>query len=325
MNSMTLHDIGEKRLLLWLGKYFPGMERGVIVSNTHDAAVVRVSGNVAVKTDTMVITKSIPGISPEHIGYKAGVAVLSDFAAIGATPRYATLSISAPRKMIFSDFRSVCSGVRRSLARANVLCVGGDLSEASDLSVSISLVGKASQRSMTRSGSKAGDLIAVSRPFGLEPYGLKVLAERLPRGPLERAAVRRFLFPKPELTYGKLLSALDFVHACTDSSDGLLISIDNLLNRSLDASLEHLPASGALLKSGMDKETVTSLVSSGGEEYALVFSYDQRRDSELVRVLRKVGRRRIVVGRFVNGRGIVRDATRKSKPVGIRGWRQFES
>ena len=61
-----------------------------------DAAVVSVGGELlAISVDTM--TEGVhfyPGIDPEDLGYRSIAAAISDMAAMSATPRYITVSLS---------------------------------------------------------------------------------------------------------------------------------------------------------------------------------------------------------------------------------------
>ncbi|PSN90270.1 hypothetical protein B9P99_04915 [Candidatus Marsarchaeota G1 archaeon OSP_B] len=98
-----------------------------------------------------------------------------------------------------------------------------------------------------------------------------------------------------------MLGKLGFIHSCTDSSDSLAISIKNLIGSQLDAVIERLPTHPLLYT--LDKKLVENLVLYGGEEYALVFTYDEKDDKRLKRALNKIGRDRIIIGRVKEGSG----------------------
>ena len=64
-----------------------------------DCALVDVTNgmDLAVSTDTMVSgTHFFPDVDPEHLGHKALAVNLSDMAAMGAMPYWATLALTLP-------------------------------------------------------------------------------------------------------------------------------------------------------------------------------------------------------------------------------------
>jgi thiamine-monophosphate kinase len=322
---ITLEDVGETRLVQWLLEKFPCVTNEVVVCNGHDAAVLKLSGKHTFKSDTLVVRQSLPGVGYYDIGWKAAMACASDLAAVGSYPIYATVSFSGPRTMLFEEFKELFTGLGDAFGRLSTQLVGGDLSESANTSVSVSLLGGLEGEAMLRGGSRAGDVVAVSKPFGLEPLGLKLLTNRLSVNErLAEKAVAKFRRPVAEVELGCALGALGYIHSCTDSSDGLLISLNQLLSPELDITINRLPVHPDL--KGLSEKDVLELVLSGGEEYALVFSYDPARDKELVKSLRVINRRRIVIGEVSKGHGrIFLVQKEKKSELEVQGWRQFQS
>lgn len=321
---MTLEDVGEGDIVKWLIQTFPSESPDIILGNGHDAAVVSVTGKVALKSDTLVVSEMLPGVSYADIGWKAVAASISDLAAVGAKPAFCTLSFSAPRTLQFPSFKRIFRGVKEALTFCKTSFVGGDLSESHDIVITVNVVGSAS-RPIARSGAKAGDVIAVSRPFGLEPLGLRYLLGKVTLNEsLAQLSTFAFRRPIPEVDYGLRLASLEGVHACTDSSDSLSISLANMLGKTLDAHLTYLPVHPAIQDLGA--VTVEDLVLNGGEEYALVYAYDPMSDRRLVNSLKRIGRERIVIGRLSKGRGrIFIESSDGERVITPAGWRQFQS
>ena len=81
-------------------RYFtrPSRDPDVVIGVGDDAAVLEVHGLVAVTVDTLVAGVHFPdGIAPPLLGYRALAVNLSDLAAMGAEPRWATLALTLPK------------------------------------------------------------------------------------------------------------------------------------------------------------------------------------------------------------------------------------
>ena len=76
--------------------------------------------------------------SLDDVGFKALMVSASDLAAMGAWPRYALVSIAAPSG---TDLDLLGEGLATAAELAECVVVGGDLSEAPTLVVSVSAFG----------------------------------------------------------------------------------------------------------------------------------------------------------------------------------------
>jgi thiamine-monophosphate kinase len=321
----TIGQIGETRLVDWLIKKFRVEDPDVVVENGNDAAVVKLYGNISLKVDTMVVEKIPRGIYYHDIGWKAIMACASDLAAIGSKPRYALLSISGPRSMSTKNFKEIFHGAREALSILKSSLLGGDLSETKELCLSVFMVGEVTNRPLLRYRAEPGDLIAVSREFGLEALGLRILFRKIRvEGSLAKKAIEKFKHPYAEVEYGALISSLGFVKSCSDSSDGLVLTIRQLIGNRADAVISDLPFSRELI--GLDERIKKELTMYGGEEYALVYTYNPSKDPDLVSALRTIGRDRFIIGRVINGNGnVFLEEGSTLKKLKINGWRQFQS
>jgi len=120
------------------------------------------------------------------------------------------------------------------------------------------------------------------------------------------------------------LSSLGFISSCSDSSDGLIIAVKQLINSKANAIIDTLPIERALEK--LNRELGSELTMYGGEEYALVYTYSPQMDAELVKALKSIKRKRILIGRVVEGNGDIFLQTGNTlRKLKIDGWRQFQS
>ncbi|MEM3670492.1 MAG: thiamine-phosphate kinase [Thermoprotei archaeon] len=321
----SLSDVGEEKLLEWLTSVAPGSTRDTVLGNGSDAAVLSLSGRLAFKLDTAVYRLPLSGMSGFDAGWKAGAACLSDVAAVGGKPLYVLGSVSAPRELDSSVFRKIVRGLVASTQRFGATLVGGDLSETKELCVTVAALGLVGGRPLPRHRSRPGDLIAVSRLFGLEPLGLRIALRKIKASnSLSKLALRRFLHPLPEAEYGVMLSETGQVHSCTDSSDGLLASITNILDQDTDAIVDSLPTHPSLRE--LPLQTSEQLTVAGGEEYSLVYSYPQSAHKHIHEILARIHRRPFVIGKIVEGTGKIwlrKDGRLVEAKVG--GWKQFQS
>ncbi len=133
--------------------------------------------------------------------------------------------------------------------RAGVTVAGGDLSAAERLTISITVVGWATDPGelVGRDGARPGDLVAVTGQLGGAGAGLALLEGRAKGAELSdamAAALReRYAAPEPRLRAGRALSAAGAT-AMIDISDGLATDARHLALASgvrIELDLERLP------------------------------------------------------------------------------------
>ena len=194
---------------------------GVEVGIGDDGAVLAPAPDrelVAV-VDTLVEGRHFPPtLAAADLGWRVVAVNLSDIAAMGAVPRWMTLSLtlSAADPVWLDGF---ASGLFDAASPANVALVGGDTTRGTELVVSVQILGDVeSGKALRRSGARVGDAIFVSGHPGEAAAGLAQLqADPAVSGVL----VDRFCRPQPRLRLGREL--IEFATACIDVSDGLAV------------------------------------------------------------------------------------------------------
>lgn len=257
-----------------IARYFaPLADAGadVVVGIGDDGAVVaHRGGELVVVVDTLVEGVHFPaGLAPAAIGHRAAAVNLSDIAAMGAVPRWATLALTLPQ----ADpvwLAAFSQGLGAALASADVALVGGDTTRG-PLTVTVQIIGVLEQPALTRGGAQAGDLIAVSGTLGDAAAGLALWAT--PPGDADRDwLVQRFCHPTPRLALGRALAVC--AHAAIDVSDGLLADIGHILEASGCAGEIDLPALplSAALRRHCGSEQALHHALGGGDDYELAFT-----------------------------------------------------
>ena len=280
--------------------YSPDFKHGVILGIGDDAAVLEIpeGQHLVAATDTLNVGTHFPvGTSPSDIAYKCLAVNLSDLAAMGATPRWALLSLSLPEAD--QEWVRLFSEGFLSLAQDhNITLVGGDTTRGA-MSISLTALGFIEpDRQLTRHGAKPGDLLVVSGAIGGAAYALEQLLAG--KRPGERHLLDR---PTPRVSLGLALKG--YASACIDISDGLLADLGHVLKASgcgARLDLEKLPDTESL--AGLEDEQRWRYQLTGGDDYELLFTLPPRYRAQLATWSQSLGIALSVIGEIVEEQGI---------------------
>jgi len=243
----------------------------VLLGVGDDCALLSVPAgeNLAVTIDTLVEGVHFhPGTDPQKLGHKALAVNLSDLAAMGAMPAWATLALTLPQ----NDGEWLASFMRGFSALANrhqVQLIGGDTTRG-PLTISVQVHGFVPPgKALTRDAARPGDKIGITGTLGDAGLALLQLADgKLPK----RSLRERLESPTPRLAAG--LALRDLASAAIDISDGLLADLGHICERSgVGAKLElnKLPLSEEV-KAHVKKSQEWSLPLTAGDDYELCFT-----------------------------------------------------
>ncbi|MDX2167205.1 MAG: thiamine-phosphate kinase [Deltaproteobacteria bacterium] len=275
----TLASLGE---FAFLRRLLPQLPRGrdVLLGPGDDCAVVHArAGAWLVTVDALVehVHFRRGWLTPAALGRRAFAVNASDIAAMGGTPRWCVTHIGAPARTAVTELDAIARGVASAAAAAGAAVVGGNLSRAAELSVTVTLIGSAPPRPLTRAGARPGDAIYVTGTLGDAALGVRLLRrDRAARG----AAVTRFRRPTARLAAGALLARRRIASAMIDISDGLMQDLAHLCAASrVGARIEptRVPCRAAVRRAGLD------LALAGGEDYELLFTVAPRHAAALAR------------------------------------------
>lgn len=264
----------------------PWLRKGI----GDDAAVIRPSGaNESWLVTTDMLLESVDfrreWTSPRLLGAKSIEVNLSDLAAMGARPRFFTVSLGTTVDVSQKWILDFHKGLTESGRRRNAELIGGDLSSSrSDIVISIAALGESlNQRVLYRSGGRPGDLLYVTGRLGRSAAGLHLLQKgRLrPRAFVQREAVRAHLSPEARSEAGLWLAQSGMVHCMMDLSDGLSMDLPRLCAASgvgAEVRADDLPLFRESVAWGCDPMT---LGLDGGEDYELLFSVARSRRNRL--------------------------------------------
>jgi thiamine-monophosphate kinase len=273
-----------------------------------DAALLHISEGMelAVSTDMLVSgTHFFPDADPFLLGHKTLAVNLSDLAAMGATPRWATLALSLPEADA-NWLRRFSEGFFALADEYGVELVGGDTTRG-PLNLSVTIMGEVPVgKALRRSGALAGDDIWVSGTLGEAALGLAHLRGKISLPVDTRAFCLDALHqPQPRVALGIALRGI--AHSAIDISDGLLADLGHILecsNVAAEVRYDRMPKP-SLYDSGSDelRELAQHCILSGGDDYELCFTapFALRAEVELLATRLSVPLSRI--GNIVSGHG----------------------
>ena len=200
-------------------------------------------------------------LSAQEIGARAATAALSDLAAMAAAPLGLLLALGVPEGWQ-QELPDVARGVGQAAGDAACPIVGGNVTRARELSLTITVLG-AAEHPLRRDNARVGDVVFVTGRLGGPGAALDALQSgRVP----DAGHMARFASPSARLREARWLADAG-ARAAIDISDGL------------GADLTHLArASGVTIELDVDRIPCIEGVSrdemlASGEEYELVVTF----------------------------------------------------
>src|SRR3990167_875040 len=264
----------------------------VAIGIGDDAAIVTVPAHhqLLITTDTLVSGIHFPETTTaDDIGYKALAVNISDLAAMGATPAWATLALTLPSAdpSWLNDF---CRGFFELANHYPIQLIGGDMTRG-PLTITVQLHGFVPEgQAILRSGAKVGDFIYVTHTLGDAGLALRFLQQQVTLAlPYQTATLKQFYRPEPRTTVGEKLRGL--AHAAIDISDGFAADLSHILEQSrvgAIVNIDSLPLSAAMTATLSRKEAI-ALALTAGEDFELCFTAPPEKQSNILNELALAG------------------------------------
>lgn len=264
----------------------PDVELGV---GDDAALLIPAAGRrLAWATDTLVAGRHFPeGADPAAVGHKALAVNLSDLAAMGAQPAWATLALTLPEAEE-AWLTGFAAGLCDLATEHEVALVGGDTT-GGPLTVTVGVAGFV-DRPLPRGGARPGDGIWVTGELGGGGIGLEVVLGRLTPGEADGEVLReRYYRPQPRVRAGRALARQ--ATAAVDVSDGLAADLGHILAASgVGATLElvDLPLVPAGVRAA-GEEAARQAALAGGDDYELVVTLPPAVEEEAVAAVAETG------------------------------------
>ncbi len=286
-----------------IAKYFTHRTRHTLLGVGDDAALIRPRrGHVlAISADMLVEGRHFfKGADPEALGHKTLAVNLSDLAAMGAKPRWATLALALPK----ADARWLAAFSRgfMRLARAHdVDLIGGDTTRG-PLNLCVQIMGEVpASKALRRSGARAGDDVWVSGTLGDAALAVAARSKKIiiKKQQLISASLRLDK-PSPRVAMGNALRGV--ARSAIDISDGLLADLGHLCEQSRVAAVvewDALPRS-TLMRAMASDAVVQNAVLAGGDDYELCFTAPVAKRSAVQRAGTRTRTKVTRIGRIVH-------------------------
>lgn len=292
-----------------------------------DAALLTVDQGheLAISADMLVAgTHFLADTNPWQLGWKSLAVNISDMAAMGAEPKWATLAVALPTAdevwvAAFADGFFACA------ESFKVDLIGGDTTRG-PLCISVQIMGQVPiDQALRRDGAKIDDEIWVSGNLGDAALALnhslskhqltdEDLAQTLPA----------LLQPQPRVALG--LALRNIAHSAIDISDGLLADLGHILNASglgAELCLEDIPRS-TTMQQHLPNPSALNMLLAGGDDYELCFTAAPEAHGELMQLAQKMDIRLSRIGRTSIKPGLV-IKDRQGEPIktGASGFDHF--
>jgi len=336
-----LDQLGEFELIKHLTKDFTLQHKSTLKGIGDDAAVLDFKDKKAIiSTDLLIegVHFDLSYMPLKHLGYKSVMVNLSDIYAMNATATQITVSIAVSNRFPLEALEEFYSGVALACEIYKIDLVGGDTtSSTKGMLVSVTVIGEAAEENIVyRSGAKPNDLLVVSGDLGAAYCGLQVLEREKevfkvnPNNQPDLSPytyiVERQLKPEARRDVKDLLDKLE-IHPTSmiDISDGLSSEILHLCDKSeVGCNLfeDKIPLDPTVISACEEFKMDSTLVAlSGGEDYELLFTIDQK---DFLKI--KGNPHFTVVGHMTDKNEGVNLISRSNTkiPITAQGWNSFK-
>ncbi len=252
--------------------------RGVRIGIGDDAALIKASPSTLVTTDT--VTEGVhfrrEWLTAAALGRRAFRVAVSDIAAMGGRPRYVLLSLSLPTGFATAEGRRLVGGLLRDAEAAGAGLIGGNVARASELSLTVTVIGEAGRHVPTRAAARARQAVFVTGALGSARAGIELLEAGVRRG----ALVGAYRCPPLRLAVGSALAKARVARAMIDISDGLVQDLGHVCRASgvsMRIDTDAVPVARALARAVADPR---GYALAGGDDYELAFTTAARKAAE---------------------------------------------
>lgn len=306
--------------------YFKSLETAdsnLIFGIGDDAACLQIPPNthLLVSTDTLVAgVHFLPEWEPYNMAYKAVMVNISDMAAMGADPRWATLALTLPN---FSQpwLNSFSRGLKEALQQYQVNLIGGDTTHG-PLAITITIMGLAPiGKAVRRKGARPGDIIVVSGELGAAALALTA---NFPLADDDQIVLQNKLMqPKPRTELTAILR--QYATAAIDISDGLSADLNHICVASqVGACLveDQIPVHPLVHRYLADKGLDLAL--GGGDDYELCFTVPADKMAQVMHDFEKINQQCYPIGCIESELGLRLKTIKEGyKPLKIQGYTHF--
>jgi len=284
-----------------IARYFTRTTRQTLLGVGDDSALIALlpGMELAISADMLVAgTHFFADAAPYTIGWKSLAVNVSDMAAMGAQPKWATLALALPE--VNEPWLAAFSCGFFACADAfNIDLIGGDTTRG-PLTISVQIMGEVPVgRAIKRSGAKVGDGVWVSGRLGDAALALAHLQHQIVLPDDLRACCEDALHaPMPRVALGLALQGV--ANSAIDISDGLLADLGHILACSGVGAIVQ-----ARLIPHVQHPEALRLALTGGDDYELCFTVPADLYTRVIEIGEQLGLQLSCIGEIVAEPGVV--------------------
>ena len=312
-------------------RYFSRPAPGTVLGVGDDAALIKPTAGMelAVSTDMLVCDQHfLADADPRKLGRKSLAVNLSDMAAMGARPRWATLSLALPEPMVRADekwLEAFADGFFGLAHAHQVDLIGGDTTRG-PLTICVTIIGEVAKgKALRRGGARPGDDIWISGHLGDAALALAYEQRRIVLEPAEIAKCLPALHtPTARVGLGQRL--IGIAGSAIDISDGLLADLGHILKSSKVAAVIKMDeiSCSTSMKKYLPQMLAIKCLLAGGDDYELCFTAPESKRGKIEILSRELGIPLTRIGRIREGEGlVVLDAAGKMITLETKGYDHF--
>lgn len=274
-----------------------------------DAALISVASGMelAISADMLVAgTHFFAEADPYQIGWKSLAVNVSDMAAMGAKPKWATLAIALPDNnpqwlTAFSHGFFACASA------FNIDLIGGDTTRG-PLNICVQIMGEVPiGKAIKRSGACVNDEIWISGLLGNAALALAHIQGKIAL-PEAVFAVCAPALHAPHARVALGLSLQNIAHSAIDISDGLLADLGHILEASnvgASINLANIPRSEYVTKAMLQHNNIIKFILAGGDDYELCFTAPVEKHAEIIALSQQLALPLSCIGMITHHTGLV--------------------
>jgi thiamine-monophosphate kinase len=288
----------------------------------NDAAYFNSSRKYKTIVTTDTIVENIDFFSndpPESIAQKILCVNLSDISAMGAIPKFYTLNLSINSKINYDWLKNFTSKLSQLQKKYNIYLLGGDISNAKQISLTANLFGEAELKNIiAQKNCNLGDDIWVTGTLGNSYFGCKILKNsNIKLGKKHSLYFKKqYLYPEPCMFGSK---AYKYINSAIDISDGFLGDLSKILDGKFGAIINKqlIPLSNMLKKILKKNNSIIKLenILNWGDDYELVFTSFKKNRKKLLDLSKKNSVNLSLVGSIIKKPGIFDDSMKIIKNI----------
>lgn len=313
--------------------FFTSSDSSVVQGIGDDSALIRPTAGMelAISTDMLISGQHFfPNADPHKLGYKALAVNLSDMAAMGAIPRWATLALGLPESLVRTNEKWLEAFADGFFELANVhkvSLIGGDTT-CGPLTICVQIIGEVEKgKALHRGGAQPGDDIWISGQLGDAALALSHEQHQIKLKPSEIAECLPALHtPNARVELGRQL--IDLAHSAIDISDGLLADLGHIVESSNVSAVIKINKVNCskVLKKYLPQSYAINCLLAGGDDYELCFTAQKDKRSKIEALSREMEISLACIGSIDTGKNLV-VLDEKGNPITLerKGYDNFHS